>query len=474
MIDTLLLFGSTGDLASRLLFPALASLHAAGQLPSGFRLVGTGRQQWDDDRFREHIASKLAHHASHLPRESHEVLIGATSYCAADTSDPHEVANLVALATNEGSDPVAAYLALPQGLFASTISAIHKAGLPPGSRIVVEKPFGEDLEGAQELNGLLESVLQSSNNTSAYRVDHVLGMAPLQNLIGLRFANPWVDAIWNSEFIEQIDVLWEETLALEGRATFYDKAGALKDVLQNHMIQVLCYAGMDRPASLAANDVQDKKVALLNAVRLFTADDVITHTQRGRYTAGIQANEDGSPGNIVPDYVDEKGVDAARNTETFAEVVLHIDNARWQGTKFVIRTGKSLRQRRKEIVLHFRQHAQAPHFFGDLATTQPAWRIGIDGPMDMTLGVNGTPAETLNELVPFALNSPSLGSELPPYAWVLADILSGDSARSIRGDEAEAAWRIVMPVLESWAAGAVPMLHYPAGSDGPPRLEIPE
>lgn len=471
MINTLLLFGATGDLASRLLFPALASLRAAGQLAPDFRLLGTGRQEWDDARFQEHVASALKLYADHLPHESHEALIGSAGYMAADASDAGDVANLIARAAGEDTGAVAAYLALPQGLFGETISAIGAADLPQGSRIVVEKPFGEDADSARELNQLLADVLNSTYRVSSYRVDHVLGMAPLQNLIGLRFANPWVDAFWNGQYIERIDVLWEETLALEGRATFYDKAGALKDVLQNHMIQLLCYAAMDRPASLDSDDVQDKKVDLLNAVRPFTAETIGTHTQRGRYTAGRLNNDDGSPGRNVPDYIKEPGVDPERDTETFAELVLQIDNERWNGTKFVMRTGKALATRRKEIVIHFKDDG-GNSLFGDGQGIPSMWRIGIDGPTDMTLTLNGTPAASLEEIVPINLESAELGSDLPPYAWVLADILSGGSARSICGDEAEAAWRIVDPVLEAWAAGDVPMLEYPAGSSGPPRLDV--
>lgn len=472
MINTLLLFGATGDLASRLLFPALASLHAARQLPSEFHLLGTGRQKWDDNQFRELVAVALKQNAPHLPAESHTALVESVSYTPADAASAKDVAKLIQQAGESGSGPIAAYLALPQGLFGATITALGGAGLPAGSRIVIEKPFGEDTESARDLNQLLADVRDSTEDVDAYRVDHVLGMSPLQNLIGLRFANPWVDAIWNSRFIEQIDVLWEETLALEGRATFYDKAGALKDVLQNHMIQVLCYAAMDQPASLGADDVQDKKVDLLNAVRPFTPDTIVTHTQRGRYTAGQLNNEDGSPGRDVPNYVEETGVDPDRYTETFAELVLRIDNDRWEGTKFVMRTGKALTARRKEIVLHFRDGARDSNLFRGDPNATSMWRIGIDGPTDMTLTLNGTPTSSLDDIMPFNLEAPELGSEFPPYAWVLADILSGKSVRSVRGDEAEASWRIVDPVLEAWAAGSVPMLDYPAGSAGPPRLEL--
>jgi glucose-6-phosphate 1-dehydrogenase len=469
MIDSLLLFGATGDLAGRLLMPALASLHAASKLPSGFRLTATSRNEWDDDRFREHMAQRLERHAPHIPSTSREALIAATSHQPSDVGDPESLADVVRVAAGPAHSSIAAYLALPQGLFAPVAGTLGEIGLPPGSRLAVEKPFGEDLEGAIELNRVLEEMAGDAGEEAIYRVDHVLGMATVHNLLGLRFANTALAPVWNSDSIEQIDILWEETLALEGRATFYDRAGALKDVLQNHMIQVLCYAAMEPPASLRASDIQDRKVELLNAVRPISRDELTTRSRRARYTAGtLSVNED-SDGRAVPNYINEEGVDPARETETFAEIVFAVDNDRWRDTRFVLRTGKALAERHKEVVVHFRP-AASDLFQG---ATPNVLRIGIDGPFETTLRLNTAIDDSPAETSPITLASPPAMDELPPYANVLFDVLSGGSGRSVRGDEAEASWRVVMPVLEGWAAGFVPMDDYPAGSDGPPRLEIP-
>lgn len=467
MIDSLLLFGATGDLAGRLLMPALASLHAANKLPSGFRLTATSRKEWGDDRFREHMTQRLERHASHIPLASREALVTATSHRPSDVGDPESLGDVIRMAAGAANGPIAAYLALPQGMFASVAAMLGEIGLPHGSRLVVEKPFGEDLDGAIELNRVLAQVAGDAGEEALYRVDHVLGMATVHNLLGLRFANTALAPVWNSDSIEQIDILWEETLALEGRATFYDRAGALKDVLQNHMIQVLCYAAMEPPAGLGARDIQDRKVELLNAVRPITQDELTTRTRRARYTAGPLAVNDETDGRPVPDYIDEEGVDPARETETFAEIVFAIDNARWRDTRFVLRTGKALAERRKEVVVHFRP-AASQLFQG---ATPNMLRIGIDGPFETTLGLNATAGDSPEMMAPMTLASPPMTYDLPPYANVLFDVLSGGSAHSVRGDEAEASWRAVTPVLEGWAAGLVPMDDYPAGSDGPPRLD---
>jgi len=474
MIDTMLLFGATGDLAGRLLLPALASLHAVGALPAGFRIIATARQQWDDARFQRHAAHRLVQHAAGVPAASREALARAISYRYSDATDADTVAAVVREATGADGRPIVAYLALPQGLFPPTVTTLGDVGLPQGSRIVLEKPFGEELDDAIALNRLLAQVVGDAGEEAVYRVDHALGMVTVQNLIGLRFAGRLLETVWNSYSIEQIDVLWEETLALEGRASFYDKAGALKDVMQNHMLQVLCFAAMEPPESLGARDLQDRKVELLNAVRLFTREDVISRTRRARYATGTLADTGGADGRQVPDYVDEDGVDPARETETFAEVVLAIDNDRWTGTRFVLRTGKALAERRKEVVVHFRPDS-GPPFRPErdegTGVTPDVLRVGVDGPVDIVLRLNGTARASPEELTSLTLASSPVTSSLSPYGWVLLDVLNGGSRRSVRGDEAEAAWRVVTPILEGWAAGDVPMDEYPAGSGGPARLE---
>jgi glucose-6-phosphate 1-dehydrogenase len=304
---------------------------------------------------------------------------------------------------------------------------------------------------------VVAGALGDAGERAAFRVDHALGMATVQNMLGLRLANRLLAALWNSEHIEQIEVRWEETLALEGRAGYYDRAGALKDVLQNHMLQVLCLLAMEPPESLDERDLRDAKVALLRSVRAPARDDMASLTRRARYGAGAIGDH------AVPAYAEEEGVDPDRGTETFAELVLAIDSPRWAGTRFVLRAGKALEERRKEAVVRFRPVTDTA--FGD-ARFGDVLRIGIDGPEDLALRLAGRQPGA-REPAPLTLGGEPPSSELPPYGHVLLDLLSGGSTLSVRGDEAEEAWRVVAPVLEAWADGVVPLEEYPAGSAGP-------
>jgi glucose-6-phosphate 1-dehydrogenase len=411
VIRTLLLLGATGDLAQRFLLPALGALEKAGRLPSGLRVVGGARQALDDDDFQ-----RLA---------GDTVPVDMLSYRTVDLADPSSLA----AALDATPDPVAVYLALPPAAFATTIESLGEVELPPGSRVVVEKPFGDDLESARRLNALLRET-----GADAYRVDHVLGMDTTRNLAAMRRRNPILERLWNDESVKQVDILWEETLALEGRADYYDHAGTLKDVLQNHMLQLLALVAMDPPAE--DDHLHERKRDALRSVR------VPTGSRRARYTAGTLAD-----GREVVGYADEEGVDAARSTETFAEVVLELDTPRWSGTRFVLRAGKALARRRKLIQLSFRGGGQ--------------FEVGIDVPHDVVLRLRSAASN------PLELRASAPGDALPPYAHVLLDVLGGTSALSVGGDEAEQAWRVVAPVLAAWEAGEVPLEDYPAGSTGP-------
>jgi glucose-6-phosphate 1-dehydrogenase len=453
----LLLFGATGDLAGRFLLPALATLRAAARLPDAFAVVGSGRQAWDDDAFRGHAEERLAEHAGDVPSEHREALTRALRYRPADVTDANDVASVLGAA---GDGPVAAYLALPPGLFGPAVTALGAAGLPPGSRVALEKPFGESLDDAVRLNRVVAEALGEAGEQAVFRVDHALGMETVQNLVGLRLANRLLEPLWNGEHIERVEVLWEETLALEGRAGYYDGTGALKDVMQNHMLQVLCLLAMEPPASLHQHDLRDAKVALLRSIRPPAQDDMASHTRRARYGAGRIGDR------AVPAYADEDGVDPERGTETFAEVVLELEGSRWAGTRFVLRAGKALGRRRKQAAVRFRP-LTSPPFGGEQVADE--LRIGVDGPDDVALHLAGRQAGA-DRLTRLTLSGepPSLG--LPPYGHVLLNLLSGDSTLSVRGDEAEEAWRVVTPVLEAWADGRVPLEEYPAGSAGPPAL----
>jgi glucose-6-phosphate 1-dehydrogenase len=458
VIETVVLFGASGDLAGRFLLPALAALHGSGRLPDNFGVVGAARQDWDDRAFQRQAAERLEEHAADVPLAAREGLIRVLRYRQVDLEDAGSVAGVIDTA---GPGPLVAYLALPPALFPVIITALNRVGLPRGSRVAVEKPFGEDLDRAIALNALLAELAGAAGEQVLFRVDHVLGMATVQNLLGLRLANRLLEPLWNGVHIEQIDVLWEETLALEGRAGYYDQTGALKDVMQNHMLQVLSLLAMEPPASLHERDLRDAKVEVLRSIRPPARGDMASLTRRARYGAGRIGDR------AVPAYTEEQGVDPERGTETFAEVVLAVESPRWAGTRFVLRAGKALRRRRKEAVVRFRPLPSPP--FGD---EQPAdeLRFGVDGPENVALHLAGRRAGAGAQLTPLTLTGKPPSSGLPPYGHVLLDLLTADSALSVRGDEAEEAWRVVTPVLEAWADGRVPLEEYPAGSAGPPAL----
>jgi glucose-6-phosphate 1-dehydrogenase len=456
MIAKLVLFGATGDLAGRYLLPALAALHRVGKVPQGFRLVGAARTKMDDEAFRRRAAEELEQHATAVPRADREALVQTLSYRPVDFGNAESVGKVV----GEDDGPVAVYLALPPGILASAVMALGEAGLPEGSRIVLEKPFGDDLDSAVMLNALLARVAGSEGERAVFRVDHALGLATVQNLVAVRLANRVVEPVWNSTHIERVEILWEETLALEGRASYYDTAGALKDVVQNHLLQVLCLLAMEPPLSFEERDLRDHKVEVLRSVCPLTPED-IAHTRRARYTAGR------IEGRRIPSYIDEEGVDPDRCTETFAEVRLELNSWRWAGTPFVLRAGKALGKSRKEVVVHFRPVPKAP--FGDMKDCEPnRLRIGLDGPWGLRLDLTGSAAGSPPRLAPFSLEADLPAPDLPAYSRVLMDVLQGDSRLSIRGDEAEESWRALTPVIDAWAEGKVPLEEYQAGSDGLP------
>jgi glucose-6-phosphate 1-dehydrogenase len=451
MIRRLAILGANGDLSARFLLPGLAALRAAGHLGDDFRLVAVGRQDWTDERFREWAAAQLERHASELPAGAKHAVAAAARYHQADVTDPSSMAAVV-----QDGEPLAAYLALPPSVFPGAVRALHAAGAAPGSIVVLEKPFGENLREAVELNRLLSELYPEQ---AIFRVDHFLAMTTVQNILGTRLANRVLEPIWNSAHISSVDIIWDESLALEGRASYYDGVGALKDMVQNHLLQLLCLVAMEPPVSLGERDLRDRKVDVLRSIRPLSADEVVRRTRRARYAAG---QIDGQP---VPAYAEEAGVDPDHRTETFAEVRFELSNWRWAGTIFRLRTGKALRRDRKEVVVRFRPVPHLP--FEHQGQERPnVLRFGLE-PESVVLELTGAGARA-GTLAPLTLGAHLAAAELPPYAQLLLDILEGRCALSIRADEAEESWRVVTPVLDAWASELVALEEYPAGSDGPP------
>ncbi len=447
MTHQLVIFGASGDLTSRELMPALARLHEVGKLPPCFAIRGIAREEWGWHRLRE----SLERHAGDVSLQSREALLSMVEYRRAEVTDLAQVVE----ALQPIRQPIIAYLALPPRVFRPALVALSGADLPEGSRVVIEKPFGEDLAQAQELNRLLH---RSFPENAVFRVDHFLHLQTVQNVLGLRFANRVFEQVWNRDHIERVEIVWDESLTLEGRASYYDQAGALKDMVQNHLLQLLCLVAMEAPLTLGERDLRDRKVDVLRAIRRLSPQEVEHHTVRARYTAGRIGERE------VPSYKDEEGIDPARQTETFAQVTLWADNLRWAGVPFVLRSGKALARERREIVVTFRP---MPHLAFEANEPPPNVLRLLLEPGRVVFAMNLNRPGT-----PFALERIDLGADftsggLPAYARLLLQVLEGDSTLSIRDDEAEESWRVVEPILDAWARGRSPLLEYPAGSVGP-------
>jgi glucose-6-phosphate 1-dehydrogenase len=453
VIDRLVIFGGTGDLTGRYLLPGLAALEASGHLAERFELVGASREDWGDEQFRSWAAGWLEREATSVDAGARTRVVKSSRYQRLNFADPASVSACLA-----GDGPVAVYFALPPGVFPAAVSALNRAGLPAESQVILEKPFGEDLDSARSLNRLLAELVDERH---VFRVDHFLAMTTVQNVLGTRLANRVLEPIWNSAHIAEVEIIWEESLALEGRAGYYDHVGALKDMLQNHLLQLLCLVAMEPPISLGERDLRDRTVDVLRSVRPFGDDDVATRTRRARYRAGRVGDRD------IPAYVEEEGVTPEHGTETFAEVALELDSWRWSGTGFRLRTGKAMGEDRKEIVVHFRPVPHLP--FEESQWSAPnQLRFELE-PEGLALELTGVGPTVALSLVPLTLRAGMEPPELPAYGRILLDVLCGNSALSIRGDEAEEAWRVLTPVLEGWSRDLAPLHEYDAGSNGPPR-----
>ncbi|HEX2028344.1 MAG TPA: glucose-6-phosphate dehydrogenase [Nitriliruptorales bacterium] len=449
MLQRLVIFGGAGDLTRRYLLPALSRLQAAGRLPSGFEIVAADRDDIATNAYREAAAGWLAQHAPTVASTARHDLARMLVYRQADALDPGSVHETL----QPDLGPTAVYLALPPSVFGPAIAALTSAGLPSGSRLGIEKPFGTSLAHARELNRLVRRCLPED---AVFRIDHFLGMQMVQNLVGLRFANRVLEPVWNCHHVDAVEIVWDETLTLEGRG-YYDAVGALRDMVQNHLLQLLALVGMEPPARLDARGLRDRKTDLLRAVRRFSPEEVDRHTVRARYTAGSVR------GRQVPAYLDEEGVDRDRDTETFVQVTLRVDNWRWAGVPFVLRTGKALATDRREITIRFRP-VPLPALAG--AAPPNLLRIPLD-PESLSLDLNLNAAGERFGFERVSLAQPMAPPRLPAYGWVLLALLGGDPMLSIRADEAEESWAIIEPILDAWAAGVAPLSSYAAGSHGP-------
>lgn len=445
---TLILLGGSGDLSSRLLLPALGQL-VTQQPKRRVQLIGVGTDDMSDDDWRDIVTSSFS--TTDSAGDGMDALLADTIYLKADVTNTDDLKRIF----EKAAGIPAIYFALPPSVTGKSCKAMEQIDLPEGTVLAMEKPFGVDEPSARALNVQLLKLVPEE---SVHRVDHFLGHATVLNLLGLRFANRIVEPLWSAEHIDSVEIVYDEQLGLEGRAGYYDNAGALIDMIQSHLLQVLSVFAMEPPATLNAVDLRDAKAAVLRSTRVYGGDPV-TSSHRARYTAGSVA------GREFPSYVDEEGVDPTRNTETLAQVTFEVDNWRWAGVPFTLRSGKAIGTRRREIVVTFKPAQHVPEGFTGSADPD-VLRIALaPDEMSLELNING-PGD------PDVLDRATLEAEFGPgqlkaYGEVLESILDGDPSLSVRGDSAVQMWRIVAPVVKAWKNNDVPLDEYETGSEGP-------
>ncbi len=473
---SVVIFGASGDLTKRKLLPALYNLALDGFLPSPVSIVGVARRPIDSGEFRGKMKEAVSSFSRRRPVAEREwdALAEGISYCPVEFGDAAGYERLrTTLEELESQRGMPAnrlfYLAIQPEQISTVVENLAAAGLvsptaSPWSRVIVEKPFGVDLASARALNAELTRVLREDQ---IYRIDHYLGKETVQNLLVFRFANGIFEPIWNQKYVDHVQITVSETVGVETRADYFDKAGIARDIIQNHVLQLLTLVGMEPPVAFDANAVRDEKVKVLRALRPIRGDEVVDASARAQYTAGAIG------GKPVPGYLEEKGVPKGSATETFAAIRCSIDNWRWSGVPFFLRSGKRLARRATEIAIQFKE---PPHllFRGSSGSRIDAnvltLRIQPDEGISLrfTSKVPGA-APALQPVRMDFLYGTSFGVEPPEaYERLLLDSILGDSTLFTRADEVEAAWTFMTPILQAWdELGAEGVDGYDAGGFGP-------
>lgn len=455
--DRLLLFGATGDLSRRMLLPSLCALDAEGLLDPRIEIVGTARSDLDDQGFRNFARASLEQFLPADRRGGMATFLNRLSYQALDAS---QFDGFDALAAKVGTprEGLAIFLSTAPTLFEPTIRGLAQSGIAgERSRIGLEKPLGIDLESSKVIN---DAVAAAFPENRIYRIDHYLGKETVQNLLALRFANLLFEPLWNAPHIDHVQITVAETVGLESRVAYYDDSGAIRDMVQNHMLQLLALVAMEPPVSYEATAVRDEKVKVLRSLRKVAASETVT----GQYRAGAIGRE------AVPGYDDELGKDS--DTETFVAIKAHIDNWRWKGVPFYLRTGKRLPRRTTEIVVQFRD---VPHsIFGSTHLTANRLTIRLQPEEDVSLLImNKTPTLGEYQLQPLSLNLSLLDAfkgqarRRIAYERLMLEAITNNSTLFVRRDEAEAAWLWIDRIMEGWNRIGMKPAPYAAGTWGP-------
>ena len=461
------IFGATGNLASNKLLPALFHLEVAGRLAETFTIIAFSRRDWTTEAWREHMREALdGKIKGSLDSPVFARFLTRFTYHKGDLNDVASFRTLAERLSPESACSSAVfYLAIKPAEFGAVVQNLEAVGLnkPRGQhRVVIEKPFGEDLESAQMLNRLLH---QHFDEEQVYRIDHFLGKETVQNLFVFRFANTLIEPLWNRNFIDHVQITVAESIGIENRADYYDRAGALRDMLQNHLMQLLTVVAMEPPAALEADALQDEKVKVLRSIRPIAKRAVHAHAVRAQYARGTI---DGKP---VAGYQQEENVESNSITETFVAAKFYIDNWRWRGVPFYLRTGKRMPRQTSMIAIRFRHPPQQLFRETPLESIDPNWillSIQPDESMRMEVHVKQPGLDMDTRLM--QMNASFLKTDeqtLDAYETLLLDVIERDRSLFLRFDEIEWAWRVVDPILRHWAVEREYIPTYAAGNWGP-------
>jgi glucose-6-phosphate 1-dehydrogenase len=470
---TLVIFGATGDLARRKLLPALYNLAHEGALPERFNLIGVSRRDQSDDEFRAQAREAIAQFSRRVPdQQVLDGLLGRLHYVGNsfdDTAGYAKIDSAIEALDQDAGGPLnrVYYLSTAPEYFPVITEALKANGMERHDRCdvrtVIEKPFGTDLASARALQEVVHGVFRERQ---VFRIDHYLGKETVQNVMAFRFANYMFEPVWNRNYIDNIQITAAEDIGIGSRAGYYDGAGALRDLVQNHMLQLLTLVCMEPPASFEANKVRDEKVKVLHAIEPPTVEQVRAMTVRAQYTAGV------SGGDEVPGYREEEGVPDDSTTETFAALKLEVHNWRWAGVPIFLRTGKRLARKVTEIAVQLKPVPHLAFQSKGSAGVQPNQLI-------LTVQPNEGVSLSLDAKIPGAtmrirpvnmefLYGTSFMSQSPEaYERLILDAMRGDATLFTRNDEVDAQWAIIDPILQAWGADAQPLGQYEAGSPGP-------